>query len=139
MSHDTDFDSSGQHYQKHYDHPVCPAIELCEELSFNLGSALKYLWRAGKKGDAPIKGDLEDALWYLKREQMRAQAARTYTEEPMMKLCEMVATQWSGNVCFGVPGPVKKLARIVANHPESSELLRSVILSAANDSRASTL
>lgn len=36
-------------------------------LNFNLGNAVKYILRAGKKGDA--REDLGKACWYLKREQ----------------------------------------------------------------------
>jgi hypothetical protein len=35
-------------------------------LGFNLGNAVKYILRAGKKGDA--KEDLRKAIWYLQRE-----------------------------------------------------------------------
>jgi hypothetical protein len=45
------------------------AIEVCEHLSFNLGCALKYVWRAGLKGDA--LEDLRKAEWYLRRELQR--------------------------------------------------------------------
>jgi len=53
---------------KHYNsHPSgLEAIDICEHLSFNLGNAVKYLWRAGQKGD--LIEDLEKALWYIKRE-----------------------------------------------------------------------
>jgi len=37
-----------------------------KDLSFRLGNVIKYVSRAGKKGD-PIE-DLEKALWYLQRE-----------------------------------------------------------------------
>lgn len=36
------------------------------ELNFNLGNAVKYISRAGKKED--LIEDLEKAIWYLKRE-----------------------------------------------------------------------
>ena len=44
------------------------AIKVIEahNLGFNLGNAVKYILRAGKKGRA--KEDLEKAVWYLKRE-----------------------------------------------------------------------
>ena len=44
------------------------AIKVIEawELGFNLGNTIKYISRAGKKGNR--KEDLEKALWYLKRE-----------------------------------------------------------------------
>jgi len=42
------------------------AVDIAEHLSFNLGNALKYVWRAKKKGKE--EEDLEKALWYLERE-----------------------------------------------------------------------
>lgn len=36
------------------------------DLNFNLGSALKYLWRAGRKDSKIV--DLKKAVWYLERE-----------------------------------------------------------------------
>ena len=53
---------------KHYrSHPSgIEAIAICEHYGFSLGNALKYIWRAGLKGDA-IE-DLEKASWYLRRE-----------------------------------------------------------------------
>lgn len=52
----------------HYNaHPSgIEAIDICEHLSFCLGNAVKYVWRAGQKGDR-IE-DLKKALWYLDRE-----------------------------------------------------------------------
>lgn len=47
------------------------AIKVIEawELNFHLGNSVKYISRAGKKGDA--LEDLEKALWYLNREIQR--------------------------------------------------------------------
>lgn len=44
------------------------AIEVIEafELNFNMGNAIKYILRAGKKDDKAQ--DLSKAMWYLKRE-----------------------------------------------------------------------
>lgn len=44
------------------------AIKIIEhyDLNFNLGNAVKYVLRAGKKDD--FKQDLEKAVWYLQRE-----------------------------------------------------------------------
>lgn len=44
------------------------AIKIIEALSlgFNLGNAVKYIARAGKKGDALT--DLKKSVWYLQRE-----------------------------------------------------------------------
>lgn len=41
-------------------------VDIAEHLSFNLGNALKYLSRAGRKGDAVE--DLSKARWYIDRE-----------------------------------------------------------------------
>ncbi|MFZ4702299.1 MAG: DUF3310 domain-containing protein [Candidatus Methylumidiphilus sp.] len=42
------------------------AIQITEWMSFPLGSAMKYIWRADLKADA-IE-DLQKAVWYLNRE-----------------------------------------------------------------------
>ena len=45
------------------------AITVCEHMNFCVGNAMKYLWRAGLKGDAVE--DLKKARWYLDREIQR--------------------------------------------------------------------
>ena len=41
-------------------------IDLTRHLNFQLGNAVKYLWRAGKKGGKEQEiEDLRKALWYL--------------------------------------------------------------------------
>lgn len=52
------------HYQQHPSGVEC--ITITEAFNFNLGNAIKYIWRAGLKGDAVT--DLEKAAWYLERE-----------------------------------------------------------------------
>lgn len=42
------------------------AIEVTENYGFNLGNAIKYLWRLGNK-DATVQ-ELGKAKWYVKRE-----------------------------------------------------------------------
>jgi len=42
------------------------AIQITEHYNFCMGNAIKYIWRAGLKGDAVQ--DLEKAAWYLNRE-----------------------------------------------------------------------
>ena len=46
--------------------PGVECIEVAEHFSFLRGNAIKYLWRAGVKGDA-IE-DLRKAVWYIERE-----------------------------------------------------------------------
>lgn len=59
------------HYNAHPSGVECVAI--CEAYTYNVGNAMKYLWRAGLKGDA-IE-DLEKAAWYCKREADRLRAS----------------------------------------------------------------
>ena len=42
-------------------------ITIAEGFSFNVGNAVKYIWRAGLKNDDAVE-DLEKAVFYLKRE-----------------------------------------------------------------------
>lgn len=58
-------------HPNHYnDHPSgAECIDIAEWFPFNLGNAIKYIWRSGKKGDR-IE-DLKKARWYLDREIVR--------------------------------------------------------------------
>lgn len=60
----------------HYNsHPSgVEAITICEHMNFCIGNAIKYLWRADRKG-APIE-DLEKAVWYIRREIERRKKAQ---------------------------------------------------------------
>lgn len=60
--------SNSVNHPKHYNaHPSgVECIDIVEHYNFNIGNTIKYLWRAGLKGDA-IE-DLEKARWYLDRE-----------------------------------------------------------------------
>ena len=55
------------HYRAHPSGVEC--IEITEHMNFCIGNAMKYLWRAGAKGDA-IE-DLRKAVWYIERELYR--------------------------------------------------------------------
>lgn len=50
-----------KHYTSHPSGIEC--IEVTRHMGFNLGNAVKYIWRADLKNDA-IE-DLEKAVWYL--------------------------------------------------------------------------
>ena len=52
------------HYTQHPSGVEC--IEISEHFGFCLGNVIKYVWRAGSKGDA--LEDLKKARWYLARE-----------------------------------------------------------------------
>jgi len=53
-----------KHYKEHPSGVEC--IDIAEHFGFNLGNAIKYIWRAGLKGDS--LEDLKKAEWYLKRQ-----------------------------------------------------------------------
>jgi hypothetical protein len=55
------------HYHSSYIHESCgtpiECIDIVRHMDFDTGNAVKYCWRAGKKGDTVE--DLEKAVWYL--------------------------------------------------------------------------
>ena len=63
--------SSSVNHPAHYNSSPSgiECIDVVEHLTFNVGSAIKYLWRAGHKGD--IIEDLQKAAWYVNREILR--------------------------------------------------------------------
>lgn len=65
------------HHPKHYtSHPSgVEAITICEHMGFNVGNAMKYLFRAGLKSN--LKEDLRKSIWYIQRELSRIEAAET--------------------------------------------------------------
>jgi len=64
MAHEHDAVSHPSHYTSHPSGVEC--IQVTEWMNFNIGNAVKYLWRAGGKGDAVE--DLKKAAWYIQRE-----------------------------------------------------------------------
>ena len=53
-----------KHYTSHPSGVEC--IQVTEHMGFNLGNAMKYIWRADEKGNAVE--DLRKAIWYINRE-----------------------------------------------------------------------
>lgn len=53
-----------KHYTEHPSGVEC--IEITEHMNFCVGNAIKYLWRAGLKGEQVE--DLRKARWYIDRE-----------------------------------------------------------------------
>ncbi len=53
------------HYRQHPSGVEC--IEITEHFNFNVGNAIKYLWRAGLKSPDAIQ-DLRKGAWYVQRE-----------------------------------------------------------------------
>lgn len=54
------------HHPSHYKRNGVECIQITEDMSFCLGNAVKYLFRAGAKGP-PIE-DMRKAIWYIERE-----------------------------------------------------------------------
>ena len=61
-----------KHYTSHPSGVEC--IQVTEHMNFCLGNAIKYIWRAGNKGD--LLQELQKARWYLNREIRRLVEAR---------------------------------------------------------------
>lgn len=60
-------ESSAVNHPSHYNEvPGIECIEVVEHFDFCRGNAIKYLWRAGSKGD--VVEDLKKAVWYIERE-----------------------------------------------------------------------
>jgi hypothetical protein len=73
------------HYQ---DGPACEhcgkpveCIVITRRHNFNIGNAIKYLWRAGKKDPAKHIEDLQKAAWYINDEIKRLQAEQGVEHE----------------------------------------------------------
>src|SRR5687768_12481026 len=70
MAESNDLINHPPHYTAHPSGIEC--ITIAEYMNFNLGNAIKYIWRADAKKN-PI-GDLEKAKWYIERELARRDA-----------------------------------------------------------------
>ena len=64
-----------QHYNSHPAGIEC--IDVIEHFPFNIGTAIKYLWRAGLKPDVDRATDYRKAIWYIEREISRNANADT--------------------------------------------------------------
>lgn len=62
-----------EHYKSHPSGIEC--IQVTEHMTFCIGNAIKYLWRAGLKGDR--LEDLEKAKWYIEREISRTKRVKS--------------------------------------------------------------
>ncbi len=61
-----------KHYTAHPSGVEC--IQITEHMGFNLGNAIKYVWRADLKADA-IE-DMKKAVWYIQREIAKREAGK---------------------------------------------------------------
>jgi len=63
MNEDLDKHINPSHYKSHPSGVEC--ITVTRHFNFNIGNAIKYLWRQGLKDSNPSIQDLEKAKWYL--------------------------------------------------------------------------
>ena len=63
------------HYTNHPSGIEC--VQVTEHMNFCLGNAVKYIWRAGLKGNAVA--DLRKAAWYIEREIKRIESSQNAT------------------------------------------------------------
>jgi len=66
-------------------------IEITRHMSFNVGNAVKYLWRAGLKDGATDIQDLEKAAWYIADEIAKRKKAAKKKRKEEKKAKEMLA------------------------------------------------
>ena len=81
IENEVDNVNAPKHYCSHPSGIEC--IQIAELLPFNLGSALKYLWRKGLKWDE--NEDTKKAIFYLRR-QAKLNKEPTYTSFEYNKL-----------------------------------------------------
>lgn len=95
---DTDHDPVNHpaHYTSHPSGVEC--IQVVEHMGFNLGNAIKYIWRADEKGNA-IE-DLRKAAWYVQREidkRERERGIREFVEfDPATGKERPIEDAWAG-------------------------------------------
>jgi len=68
--------------------PGVECIQVTEHFSFTRGNAIKYLWRAGAKGN--LRQDLEKAKWYIQRELDSLERAVSMTTEPSPQTGQLI-------------------------------------------------
>lgn len=102
-------------HPSHYTHLLdVECIDVAEHFNYNMGNALKYIWRADYKG-TPIK-DLKKSTWYLNREIERREKSfcasenlkppKDYAEECAKEMPETIEdvvrkTRHGGNILGG--------------------------------------
>lgn len=80
--------TSAINHPKHYNsHPSgIEAIAIVEHMNFNIGNAIKYLWRSDHKHNAPLD-DLRKAVWYINREIQRLEPPKPKKKEKIYDCC----------------------------------------------------
>ena len=63
------FDDYDKINPKHYNNTSIEPIDVIEDwdLGFHLGNCIKYIKRAGQKGNETFEDDIKKCIWYLQR------------------------------------------------------------------------
>jgi len=69
------------HYTQHPSGIEC--IQITEHMGFNLGNALKYIWRADLKGTSDQ--DMHKAIWYIERELKKRERQDTHKTQGLVR------------------------------------------------------
>lgn len=106
-------------------HPIfsIECHDLARMLTFDAGSAVKYLWRAGRKGD--ISEDLRKALWYLERIESPYRASQLWDESVHLTIVEDL-NRWSYDHAGDAPileAASSAIERIAAGDLRSAQIL----------------
>lgn len=89
------------HYNSHPSGVEC--IQVTEHMNFCIGNAVKYLWRAGLKGDA--LEDLKKAKFYIEREIARLESsARNPAQDGISDLARAIQ-YWNRVTSTATPPP----------------------------------
>lgn len=94
-----------KHYTSHPSGVEC--IQVTEHMGFNLGNAVKYIWRADLKADA--LEDLKKAEWYIQREiAKRTPEVPVYTDAQLSALAaaRLRVLADAANVTIAEPAPI---------------------------------
>lgn len=72
-------------HPSHYNSGQYEVIDVIDDwqLNFELGNAVKYIARAGKKDESKTIEDLEKAIWYIQREIKNAKKREERNKKPM--------------------------------------------------------
>lgn len=118
----TDMVNHPPHYREH---PIftIECHDLARMLNFDAGSAVKYLWRAGRKGD--ISEDLRKALWYLDRCPIPFRAMQLWDEDVRLALVEEL-NAWESRNAGKTPileATADAIERLAAGDLRSAQIL----------------
>ncbi len=90
----------------YYNNLPVECIDVVEHYNFNLGNAIKYIWRAGLKSEDKIT-DLEKAEWYIRREIERI---KKYEYKSGEVISDGFGSAWS-KICPECKSPTMQVVR----------------------------